>query len=96
MTQLKRTERLHLSHLTSWTALDPISHLILSNAYRQNFVSNLAPGANVGDWKSEQGIYNILCGLPLRSVETPVEKSPRDATAKEPPKSTVEFSNRTN
>lgn len=40
---------------------------------------------------AERAIYPaIIHSLPFRSVETPVAKRPRDATAREPPRSVIE------
>lgn len=90
---------LHLSQLTSCRKL---VHACLfgrrnDGTYSQDLITDLASRTEICHWKYEH-VSSELEALtirstpafssPLRSVETPVAKRPREATAKEPPRST--------
>ena len=65
----------------------------MEKTYSHDSVTNFATGVQVCDLRgfirNREDRWDIyFINLPFRSVDTPVENKPRDATANEPPRST--------
>jgi len=62
--------------------------------HRFQYISYLASGVEIGDYsrESENCLFSVTGNVPLRSVETPVAYNPLEATANDPPRSTMPVS----